>query len=978
MYGYQYAVSAGCYAKDRGHWMSGRRATAVCLAAILALNIWILARFFKTEYSPFMFSIEGAYIGISRWLLANWHSGGWFPLWYAGIPVENSYPPLLHVIVAAVSQITGLTVAHAHHAVGSAFYCLGPVAMFWLVLQLSDSRWKAFISALLFSLLSPSAFLMHSVGADLQSVWGGRRLQALVYYGEGPHVTSITLLLLALAAIYAALKHDAGWRTVLAVLAAAAAVTTNWLGAMGLVCGVLAFLITRREPRTGRVVLIAVLAYAIAMRWIPPTDIVTVHRNSQLVGDFPMGLFQYVYLALWLIAAFAIGAALKRKTRLSEGLRFALVFLFLMAVPPLGAEWFHVYPLPQPDRYHLEMEAAIAIVAGLVFGSRKFTSGVPRAVVVTLLLCLSVMQIPRLRGQVRGYLPKFDITKTVEREQALWLDHHYPGQRVFVEGSTRFWFNAFANDAQLGGGFDQGRSNPAIASAVFAIPYVKGNGADSVALLQAYGVRAIAVGGVGSRDSYRDYSDPNKFVGVVPEKWRDGGDAIYEIPGTGSLAHVLAKGDLDTTGPVDWPAVRRYAAAVIVDNGKSTIHWRGPSEATIQAELQKPDVVSVQMSWDPGWRASVNGADFTIGKDALGLMVLEPPCEGSCTIDLKFDGGLQGKISRLAGWLGFGACLLLVVFRRPDEKPAAEPEPEGSGGDPLYFRTLRALLRWVNRNLPDAPIADDLARFDPDKLRRAEAALRKMKMKDADGDRYLAKHIPRLSKTLALVPAPQQTGRVLELGCYMQITPLLERFCGYKEVRGAYYGPAGRIDRRTFDFPDGEFACYVDHFDVERDAFPYPDDYFDLVVAGEIVEHMTYDPMAMLIESRRVLAEGGYLLISTPNVGSVTSVAKTLGGRDNPQIFFLYERPGADERTDIGHVREYTCYELGEAVKAAGFEVELLFTTFIDEFAEHRGLLKFLAVNGYSTENRGEQTWCLARKRAALPVDRYPWFIYTP
>ena len=225
---------------------------------------------------------------------------------------------------------------------------------------------------------------------------------------------------------------------------------------------------------------------------------------------------------------------------------------------------------------------------------------------------------------------------------------------------------------------------------------------------------------------------------------------------------------------------------------------------------------------------------------------------------------------------------------------------------------------------------------------------------------------PGSRKPWHLCRRPKSTGRVLELGCYMQITPLLQRVSGYKEVRGAYYGPPGRIDRKTFAFPDGEFSCYVDHFDVERNEFPYPDDYFDLVVAGEIIEHMTYDPMWMLLESRRVLADGGYLLISTPNVGSVTSAAKALEGRDNPQIFFLYERPGPDQRTDIGHVREYTCYELGEAVKAAGFDVELLFTTFIDEFSEHRQLLRFLALNGYSTENRGEQTWCLARKNSAL------------
>jgi len=151
----------------------------------------------------------------------------------------------------------------------------------------------------------------------------------------------------------------------------------------------------------------------------------------------------------------------------------------------------------------------------------------------------------------------------------------------------------------------------------------------------------------------------------------------------------------------------------------------------------------------------------------------------------------------------------------------------------------------------------------------------------------------------------------------------------------------------------------------------------DLVVAGEVIEHLTYDPMHLLLECRRVLAEGGFLLVSTPNVGSITSVAKALDGRDNPQIFFLYKRPQPNEEPEIGHVREYTAHELGGALQAAGFEVVQLFTTFIREFATHLPLLNLLEANGYSTENRGEQSWCLARKRADLPVDRYPYFIYS-
>ncbi len=241
---------------------------------------------------------------------------------------------------------------------------------------------------------------------------------------------------------------------------------------------------------------------------------------------------------------------------------------------------------------------------------------------------------------------------------------------------------------------------------------------------------------------------------------------------------------------------------------------------------------------------------------------------------------------------------------------------------------------------------------------------------------YFEKHIERLAKTLELVPPPQVTGRALELGCYMQITPFLNRVCGYNEVRGAYYGKAGGKDRKTVRFPDGNFSCFIDLFDAERDRFPYPDGHFDLVVAGEIIEHMVFDPLHLLTESRRVLTEGGYLLVSTPNAASLATVAKVLDGSTNPQIYWQYKRPDP-QNPEIGHVHEYTATELGRTVQAAGFEIAKLFTTRIPEYEGLENISELLAAHGYSTENRGEQTWCLAVKRSELPVDRYPDFLYS-
>src|SRR5260370_16552475 len=100
-------------------------------------------------------------------------------------------------------------------------------------------------------------------------------------------------------------------------------------------------------------------------------------------------------------------------------------------------------------------------------------------------------------------------------------------------------------------------------------------------------------------------------------------------------------------------------------------------------------------------------------------------------------------------------------------------------------------------------------------------------------------------------------------------------------------------------FPDGDFSCYVDHFDAEREGFPYPDEHFDLVIAAEIIEHLIYDPMHMLLEARRVLVDGGHLLLTTPNIWSITSVAKTLFAHDKPQIFFFYDLPPNLHHTDL-------------------------------------------------------------------------------
>jgi len=131
-----------------------------------------------------------------------------------------------------------------------------------------------------------------------------------------------------------------------------------------------------------------------------------------------------------------------------------------------------------------------------------------------------------------------------------------------------------------------------------------------------------------------------------------------------------------------------------------------------------------------------------------------------------------------------------------------------------------------------------------------------------------------------------------------------------------------------------------------------------------------------MLEMNRVLVDGGTLVLTTPNVASFTSIACVLEG-GHPQIYSPYPNPsGKDNETEIPHVHEYTPEQVREACVAAGFEVEYLFTEKIAGYDNDLFIRSFLERSGYSTALRGEQIYCVARKRAGAPILRYPACLY--
>lgn len=649
--------------------------------ALFVLNALVCRELFFLEYSKFLGSIEAAYIGISRYAIAHPFEWDWFPLWYGGVPYHNTYPPLLHLIVAAVAWLAGISPALSHHAVTAAFYALGPVTLYLLVLELSRKRGASLLAALACSLFSPAPVLASSLRAWAGTPLWPTRLQALLVYGDGPHIASVTLLPVAILALHWAVERRRPWPVFGAAAALAAVALTNWLGAFALAIMAAAYLLVRSQERDWTKLVLwsgltGAIAYGLAVVWIPPSNIRDIRHNAQhTIGHFPMTANHILYGAC-VAAAVALLWWVYRRWKPTLVVAYSGLLTLIFGALVLTDDWLGIQLMPQPHRYHHELEMTLCVLA--VFGAARLTERLPvkseRRTVVVAALLFCVVQYRNYRVKAREMLEPIDMTQTVDYQASKWLGERFPNERVFISGSIQFWLNAFADTPQLGGGFGQGIVNRTIPAVHFGVPFTADDGQAAAMWLRLYGVQAVVVNAPGSRDFYNGvWRDPAKFDGVLPEIWRDGGDVIYAVPQrTRSLAHVILPEHAPFRTPennLDIAPVEALAKALEDPTlPLADLEWVTQSDVRITADLQADHLLFVQITGHPGWRAFVNGEPRRILVDPLGFTIVEPKCTGPCEVTLTFDGGMEMLLARLACGL---TILGMLVWRLAHGRRAA-------------------------------------------------------------------------------------------------------------------------------------------------------------------------------------------------------------------------------------------------------------------------------------------------------------------
>lgn len=243
---------------------------------------------------------------------------------------------------------------------------------------------------------------------------------------------------------------------------------------------------------------------------------------------------------------------------------------------------------------------------------------------------------------------------------------------------------------------------------------------------------------------------------------------------------------------------------------------------------------------------------------------------------------------------------------------------------------------------------------------------------DANATGYLQKHGQRIVETLELIPRGTGTEKLLELSSYLQMAPLVMKYGNYARVEVTNWW-AGKPSHKRIGISNSETGEKLEfkvlNLDVERDAFPFPDNHFDVALCCELIEHLTADPMHMLIELNRVLRWGGLLVLTTPNISSAFSLGKALAG-NSPYVYGEYNPKSPGDR----HSREYAPSEIKVALNAAGFKAVRLYTR--DLWCQtDEPFLRWLDQTGVPRSLRGDNIFAVGRKLSTV-FDRYPDGLY--
>jgi hypothetical protein len=653
--------------------LSRKKEILLDFCLVFLYTAMLIRPYFKAEYEDKWESIESTFISDARFLAEHWPHPQWQPLWYTGTRFDYIYPPALRYGTAAVAKATGFPPVKAYHFYVSFFYALGMAGVYLLMRVGAGSRAAAWLGAVATSLMSPIFLFMPRFRGDAWKLQP-QRLGVLVKYGEGPHMSALALIPIALAFTWLALEKRRPWAVALAALASAGVVSNNFYGATALAVfypvAVWSLWITRQQKRILiPAIAIPLLTYGLTAFWLVPSYFKVTAENMIYVSEH--GTTWSIWLAVAVTVAFALVSdwlARGRPERAWGVFVAGCVVFFSLNV--LGNFYFNFRVAGEPIRLLPELDMIYIMAIVLVLRWMWDRPGIAlRGVAIVLVLAAFYTT----KGYVRHAWHMFpmwpDYRSRVEYRITDWLWNNMPDARVAPTGSVRFWFDAWHDLAQLGGGSEQGLLNKQVEPAQWE-SNLGPNTEPTVLWMQSMGVDALFVSDKRSQEFFKDFQHPEKVAGKLPVLFDDQqGNTIYRVPRRyPARVRVVETATFQTLKPQRFNSDVEYlgAYAGAIEKGPdspATLTRDGTDAMLVRAMLEPGQSLLVQETYDPAWQATAGGRTLTVHRDVMGFMLIDAP-PGDQQIRLEFLTPLENRIGRMLTLATLLALLSMAVFRR--------------------------------------------------------------------------------------------------------------------------------------------------------------------------------------------------------------------------------------------------------------------------------------------------------------------------
>lgn len=666
------------------------------ISLIIWTNYQIIGSWFGKNGPANLGSIEVSYVSMGKFLLGVGSplSGAWAPFWYFGFPFHIFYTPLLPVLEAIANKLFNIPLWQSYRLITGLGFIFAPVAVFFLGWQMSKKVVGGLISAMLFS-IGPTIFYFIIGSGEVISdrfsleFLDPRRFTVLVRWGEGPHILSQLFVPLVGVFYFRLLQKfnvfDFLWSCLFLGLAA----LTN---AIGLFTSVLLiasmsfvkFCQTQNEQSSlsdkQSILLLPVVGLVtlgLISFWYNLTFIGTFFKEAGTSGDilfslFPWGwvggvvvLFLFYLLFSKVIKDFAIGSALLWFFAL-----FSIVAVYYLSAPA-DESYRRIELLPQALRYNIEVDLALAVLLGVIFGKvtqligrNKFAEVMTTFLGIVIAIALSFYIQPYIKIASEASGSVADVVNSSEIKVASWLNQHVNqdiGERVLAGGNYGFYLNWFTNIWQLRGGLYQASTH----QWPDHVYYQLANGTDpeiANAWLKIANIRYAAISSPGSTEVYQDIKNAHRFESLAKPSFQENGDTIFEIllkrPSNAKPVNLASMKALQKPFKAD-DKKRLISYADWVEgssNNQTEFKVIGNGSYRITGQIGEGEGILVQMSADSGWKAKdvLTGQNISIKPDLMGFFVLEPKPG-------KVDILLSRHIS-WQQWLGYLMTILTLIF----------------------------------------------------------------------------------------------------------------------------------------------------------------------------------------------------------------------------------------------------------------------------------------------------------------------------